>query len=177
MVEPCRAQQYFSGIGIKPHIHFELDDIRLKADLARARRRKPLRDIAALNDLGPDPLRQLRSAIGGLAAITAGRFEKPVSPFGPEFLGVKTIDDCCFRHRGEDHFFLAFAQTARSQPIRIGKQAEVPLVGIERMDMRIWREHDAACHIGFPKGPALRAIEREIDQAIIHKIDFPALEE
>jgi hypothetical protein len=53
----------------------------------------------------------------------------------------------------------------------IAQQAQIALVGVKRMHMRIRRDDDGAIDIGRAQGLVFRPIEGKIDQPIVDEID------
>ena len=57
------------------------------------------------------------------------------------------------------------------QPRVIAEQREVPLVGVQRMGLRVRCQHDSLVQIGFAQRGAARLLQVEVGQAVVDQID------
>ena len=100
-----------------------------------------MRDVFASQDVLPDALRQLVSAVGGAAAKTGHRLEKETPARAPQALFFARIDDFGMGYMFEQHLLSSLRNAQRLELHGVAEQCEPPLVGIERMGLRVWCQY------------------------------------
>jgi len=171
LIHACRDPLHTAVVGVVAQV--ELEDLHrlLVLNHPSAGRHQRLRHAAARKDLLPDTLGELVAAIGGPPTEPGEGLEEQAPSVAPQTLCVSRLDHLGVRNSSQQNVLRGPWHPQALKPCCVTQQGQIALVRIQRMRLRVWREHDGIGKVGLAQRCAGGFSEREIGQAVVDQVD------
>ncbi|CAN5603945.1 hypothetical protein BH11PSE7_BH11PSE7_17650 [soil metagenome] len=173
LVQPCRDPLHAAVIGVVAQVKLEDLHRRFVLDHASAWRHQRLRHIASGEDLLPDALGEFVATVRGPATEPGEGLEEQVLAIAPQPVAMLRLHHLSVGNAGQQHVLRGLRHTKGLQPCRVSEQGQIALVCVQRVRLRVGRQHDGAREVGLAQHRTGGFSQREVGQAVVNQVDGP----